>query len=146
MIETKLSCVTSGLILSQLSKWVRPLLDKYVPTFRRRVTREAEMHSDTNRTWLERPFSSFEFWIDLNRSHSWPCRGSPDYFFVNAVRPSTLVIYEAPLYRWYAGDQRFSHFTPECRMHASAKFEVRANKNLAPPLHEGLNKDLTHYN
>ncbi len=69
-----------------------PLFDKYVPTFRHRITRKTEMHSDTSRNWLERPFSSFELWIDLDWSHSWPCRSSLDYIRVNAVRLSTWAI------------------------------------------------------
>ncbi len=79
-----------------------PLFDTYVPIFRHRITRKAEMHSDTCRNWLERPFSSFELWIDLNWSHLWSCRSSLGY--LRKCCP------------------------PERKMHASAKFKGRAQK------------------
>ncbi len=111
-----------------------PLFDKYVPTFRHRITRKTELHSDTSRNWLERPFSSFELWTDLHWSHSWPCRSSLDYFCRNAVRLSSWTICESIWNRWSTSNRWFSHFTPERKMHASAKFKGRAQKELRPRL------------
>ncbi len=54
------ACGTSRVCLSNYG---RPLLGKYVPPFRHQVSRETEMHSDTNPDFLH---SSFELtWIQV---------------------------------------------------------------------------------
>ncbi len=66
------------------------------------------------------------FWIDVSWNKLGPCRSSLDLCFINAVRLSTWAIYKAQLNLWKASNRWFKHFTPERKMHTSAKFEGHA--------------------
>ncbi len=50
---------------SNSAQYVRPLLNAYVPTFRRRIERETEKHYETNRSQLELYFELT--WIEINQ-------------------------------------------------------------------------------
>ncbi len=49
---------------------------------------------------------------------------------MNAARLSTWAIYEVHFNRWYASNRRFSHFTPERKIQASAKIKGHSKNNM----------------
>ncbi len=67
---------------------------------------------------LERPFSSFMFWIDVSLNQLGPCRSLLDLCFINAVRLSTWTIYKSSLTVWKRAIRR--------KMHTLFKFQGRA--------------------
>ncbi len=70
---------------NKVSKVNKTFINKYAPIFRHWFARKTENHQESNRSYLERPFSSFMILIDVNWNQLGPCRSSLGIGFINTV-------------------------------------------------------------
>ncbi len=81
-----------------------------VPIFRHRIASKTEKHKEASRNQLDRPSSSFMYWIDVNWKQLGLRRISLDIFFIIIVRLSISAVYKVQKKCWKVSNRRFLAF------------------------------------